>query len=450
MTRPLPAAEPAAIDAALERLRRLHPKIIDLSLDRVFRLLHALGDPHLSLPPAVHVAGTNGKGSTVAFLRAMLQAAGYAVHAYISPHLVRFNERITLAGAPISDAHLAAVLDRCEQINDGQAITYFEVTTCAAFLAFAETPADLLLLETGLGGRLDATNVLERPAATAITRISIDHTQFLGPTLADIAGEKAGILKPGVPCVVGAQVSADVTRVLRDRAATVGAPLVEHGRDWQAVRRPDGFALAGPAVPGRLAQQDFPSPALPGAHQIDNASTAIMLAGRLAEQGFRLPPAALAAGLAAVAWPGRLQRLDTHPLTALLPEGWELWLDGGHNDSAGQALADWAAEMQEIDGRPLDCVIGLIESKQPDQFLTPLARVARTCIGVPVPGESACWAPDDLAKLARKTGFAETATAGTPQDALAILAARPGPARVLIAGSLYLAGSILGMAAPGA
>jgi dihydrofolate synthase/folylpolyglutamate synthase len=434
-------AEPAAIDAALERLRRLHPKIIDLSLDRVFRLLHALGDPHLRLPPAVHVAGTNGKGSTVAYLRAMLQAAGRAVHAYVSPHLVRFNERITLAGRPIGDAQLAEMLDRCERINDGRPITYFEVTTCAAFLAFAETPADVLLLETGLGGRLDATNVLDRPAATAITRISVDHTQFLGPTLADIAGEKAGILKPGVPCVVGPQFSDEVTAVLRARAAAAGAPLAEHGPDWRVARGADGFALVGPAVPDAVAAETFPPPALPGAHQVDNAATAIMLAGLLARGHFAVPPAALAAGLAAVDWPGRLQRLDRHPLAGALPDAWELWLDGGHNDSAGDALAAWAA----ADPRPLYCVVGLIESKQPERFLAPLAGVARACLAVPVPGESAGWAPAALADLARRAGFAETQAAASPRAALETLAGRPGPARVLIAGSLYLAGAVLAM-----
>ena len=431
-----------AVGAALDRLRRLHPKIIDLSLGRVSRLLAALDDPQHRLPPVVHVAGTNGKGSTLAFLRAMLEADGRTVHAYISPHLVRFNERIRLAGRLIEDGDLADVLDRCERANVGLPITYFEVTTCAAFLAFAETPADILLLETGLGGRLDATNVIDRPAATGITRISMDHTQFLGPTLADIAGEKAGIMKAGVPCVVGPQASDEVTGVLRARAAAVGAPLIEHGTDWWIDRRTDGFALAGPAAAPAIAGLPLPLPALPGGHQVDNAATAIMLAGAAAARpDAGVTPAALARGLADVDWPGRLQRLDRHPLAAVLPADQELWLDGGHNDSAGEALAAWAA----ADPRPVDLVAGLIESKEPQRFLDPLAGVVRTVIAVPVPGESAGWSPDALAVAARQAGVAEASTAATPQDALGILGARPGPARVLIAGSLYLAGTILAM-----
>jgi dihydrofolate synthase/folylpolyglutamate synthase len=441
VSRPLAAPEPAAVDAALERLRRLHPKVIDLSLDRVYRLLEALGNPHHRLPPVVHLAGTNGKGSTLALLRGVLEAAGLAVHAYTSPHLVRFNERIVLGGRTIGDDRLAEVLDRCETINDGQPITYFEVTTCAAFLAFAETPADILLLETGLGGRLDATNVIARPAATAITRISIDHTQFLGPTLRSIAFEKAGILKPGVPCAVARQADPDVTEMLRARAEAVGAPLIEHGRDWRIDRRADGFALAGPAVPEGLAGQTFAPPVLPGDHQIENAATAILLAHLARTAETPLSPAAIARGLASADWPGRLQRLDGHPLAAALPEGWELWLDGGHNDSAGEALAAWAA----AGPWPVYLVAGLIESKEPQRFLAPLAKTVGACVTVPVPGESAGWAADALAGLAGLAGFAEALPAAGPEDALRRLAARPGPARVLIAGSLYLAGSILAM-----
>ncbi len=430
---PAAAEAAAAVAAALDRLSRLHPKIIDLSLDRVLRLLAALGDPHLRLPPAIHVAGTNGKGSTVAFLRAMLEAAGWRVHAYISPHLVRFNERIRLAGALIGDAALAEVLARCEAANDGQPITYFEITTAAAFLAFAEVPADAVLLETGLGGRLDATNVLDRPAVTVITRISIDHTHYLGDGIAAIAGEKAGILKPGMPCVVGPQPAPEALATLRARAAAVGAPLVEHGRDWEVVAEPDGFVLHG-AAGGRR----WPLPALPGTHQVVNAATAMVALDRLT--ALPVPAAAMAAGLAAVEWPARLQRLTRGPLAAALPPGWELWLDGGHNDSAGEVLAAWAAG---LDRRPLHLVVGMLETKDAGAFLRPLAPFAASLRTVAIPGAAASLSAAALAATARSAGFEDAAPAGSVAEAVAGQAARPGPAQVLICGSLYLAGAVL-------
>ena len=434
---------PGAVDAALERLKRLHPKKIDLSLDRVYRLLAALGDPHTRLPPVVHVAGTNGKGSTLAFLRAFLEAAGYRVHVYTSPHLVRFNERIRLAGRPIGDGALADVLTRCEAANGDAPITYFEVTTCAAFLAFAEVPADVVLLETGLGGRLDATNVIDRPAATAVTAVSFDHMQFLGDTIASIAGEKAGILKPGVPAVLGPQVHADTAAVVRARAAAVGAPLLAHGRDWAFRADGDGFQVTwavdpdrGP--PPRLPLRMLPLPALPGPHQLANAATAVVLAGLL--PGPPVPESALVEGLAGVEWPGRLQRLTHGPLARQLPQGWDLWLDGGHNEDAAVALAAWAAGLPP---RPLYLIAGMIESKRPEPFFRALAGTAAAVRTVPVPGESAALDPEAMAAAARAAGIADVRPAADAGAALADLAARPGAARVLIAGSLYLAGLVL-------
>ena len=428
-----------AVDAALERLLGLHPKRIDLSLDRVFRLLSALGDPHLKAPPAIHVAGTNGKGSVVAYLRAALEAAGYRVHAYTSPHLVRFNERIRLAGRLIEDDALLGLLDRCEKTNAGQPITFFEITTCAAFLAFAETPADVLLLETGLGGRLDTTNVLDRPALTAITRVSKDHTQYLGDTLAAIAAEKAGILKPGVPVVLGPQRSPDVVAAIRARAAAVGVPMLQCGVDWRYRVDADGIRLdTGRRDLNGEGSETLPLPNLPGAHQAENAAIAAVCLDHLT--GYRVPDAAIAAGLGAADWPGRLQRLHRGPLVDALPAHWELWLDGGHNDSAGQALAGWAEGLRD---RPLHLVAGMLSTRDPRDFLAPLAPRCASFTAVPIPGESASLTAEQLAGSARDAGLAGVRTAIGLPDALTQLAGPEGPARVLIAGSLYLAGTVL-------
>jgi dihydrofolate synthase/folylpolyglutamate synthase len=429
------------VAAALERLKQLHPKRIDLTLDRVERLLDRMGHPEGRLPPVVHVAGTNGKGSVVAFLRAILEAAGHRVHVYTSPHLVRFNERIRLAGHLISDAHLADVLDRAERVNDGAEITYFEITTCAAFLAFTDVPADLLLLEVGLGGRLDATNVIERPAASAITRISMDHLQFLGPTIEAIAAEKAGVVKPGVPVVVAPQRSAAAAGVLAARAERVGAPLLLHGRDWAHALEGGRLAVTTPAGQRLL----LPRPVLPGAHQHGNAAAAVILAGLLggALGGRPVDEEALAAGLLRAEWPARLQRLTRGPLPAALPEGWELWLDGGHNDSAGEVLGEWLAETRAADPRPVHVVAGMLDTKSPLEFLGPLAPHAASLSAVPVPGEPASLPAEALAAAGRSAGFAAAAAVSDVGGALAALAAGPGPARVLICGSLYLAGSVL-------
>ena len=422
-----------ASDAVLERLSRLHPKIIDLSLGRVERLLAALGHPERRLPPVVHVAGTNGKGSVLAYLRAMFEAAGRRVHVYTSPHLVRFNERIRLAGRLIEEEALTGLLEECETANGGDPITFFEITTAAAFLAFARDPADILLLETGLGGRLDATNVIDRPFATAITPVSYDHMQFLGDTLAAIAGEKAGILKAGVPAAIGPQTQ-EALAVIEARAASIGAPLHRYGAEWSVEPEGDGLTYRGRAQERRL-----PAPALPGRHQIDNAGVALAC---LEVMGpfYALTGAQVAAGLRNADWPARLQHMTRGPLAAMLPPGSELWLDGGHNQAAGEALAEMAKGWQD---RPLHLVFGMLDTKEPRAFLRPLAPLVRSLIAVPIPGEHASLTTAQAAEHARAVGIPAEEAPGVDAAVAAIARGEKGPCRVLICGSLYLAGSVL-------
>ena len=416
----------------LARLHGLHPKVIDLSLERIERLLRHLGNPERRLAPVVHIAGTNGKGSTLAMLDAMLQAAGRRVQRYISPHLVRFNERILLDGDPIPELELIDVLDACEQANDGAPITFFEITTAAAFLAFARHPADAVLLETGLGGRLDATNVIERPRLTALSPISVDHQAFLGERLEQIAFEKAGILKPGVPCIVGLQPPAALA-VIEERARALGAPLHVHGREWHARQEGDRLLVAiGDAV------RDLPLPALAGRHQIDNAGLAVACA--LSLEDLAPDTQALAQGLRAAKWPGRLQRLMRGPLVALLPATCELWLDGGHNPAAGEALA---ASLDRADPRPLHLVVGMLSTKDLSGFLRPLSTLARSLHTVPVPDESASRDPIEAAAQAMRLGIPATPARDLARALRAIAQIETGPARVLVCGSLYLAGHVL-------
>jgi dihydrofolate synthase/folylpolyglutamate synthase len=421
----------AASDRVLARLGRLHPKLIDLSLGRVEGLLAALGDPQEQLPPVIHVAGTNGKGSTVATLRACLEAAGYRVHAYISPHLVRFHERIRLAGRLIEEDALLALLEECERVNCGAPITYFEITTVAALLAFARTAADVVLLETGLGGRLDATNVVRRPAATAITPISLDHQAFLGDTIAQIAGEKAGILKSGAPAVIAPQLP-EAEAAIESRAAEVAAPLLRWRREWRCEAAGDGMCYRGPRW--RL---DLPLPSLRGAHQIVNAGTAIACLEQLGN--FSLPPEAVAAGLRHIEWPARLQRLVRGPLVAMTPAGWELWLDGGHNPGAGAVLADAASGWRD---RPLHLIVGMLKTKDAAGFLRPLAAFAERLVAVTIPGEENPLPAEAIADAARSVGIPAT-TAPSTAAALAEIAASSPPGRVMICGSLHLAGTVL-------
>jgi dihydrofolate synthase/folylpolyglutamate synthase len=414
-------------DAIVARLHALHPLLIDLSLDRMRRALAALDHPERRLPPVVHVAGTNGKGSTCAFLRAIAEAAGQRVHVYTSPHLVRFHERIRLAGALVEEEALAAALEEVERANAGAPITVFEVITAAALLLFARVPADFLVLEVGLGGRLDATNVVDRPAATAITSISMDHMEFLGDTLEKIAFEKAGILKPGVPCATGAQDPAAL-RVIEARAAALGASLLARGRDWTIA--PAGPGLRYADARGAL---DLPPLALPGPHQADNAGIAI--AALRAWSPAWLTDAAIAAGVARAEWPARMQRLRG-ALAARLPAGWELWLDGGHNAGAGLALAEHLRGWRD---RPLHLIVGMKGSKQAAAFLRPLLPLADTLWAVAEPGQHQAMPVEAI--VAASGGIARPGP--TVAAALAALPQEGPPGRVLVCGSLYLAGEVL-------
>lgn len=424
--------DPRSSDAVLARLMTLHPKKIDLSLGRTLDLLERLGRPQDRLPPVVHVAGTNGKGSLIAFLRAMLEAAGKRVHVYTSPHLVRFNERIRLAGQLIPEERLAQLLGYCEIVNEGRPITFFEITTAAAFRAFAETPADIVLLETGLGGRFDSTNVVARPALTAITPISIDHVQFLGPTITAIAGEKAAIQKPGVPSVIGEQ-PPEAAAVIAEQARAVGAPLFRHGADWGA----SGDATSLRVRIGAGIRQ-YPAPALPGAHQIHNAGMAVACAEQL--RGFDISNAAIAEGLTRVSWPGRLQRLLGGPLVDKLPRGWELWLDGGHNAAAGVVLGQVARDWQD---RPLFLVAGMLDSKDAGAFFQPLGPYVQQVQTIAIPGEEASLSAEQTAAAAVSRNARAVPAPSMAEAVSRIVAASPEPARILICGSLYLAGRVL-------
>lgn len=422
-------------DAILERLMRLHPKVIDLTLERVETLLARLGHPERNLPPTIHVAGTNAKGSVIAFMRAILEAAGLRVHVYTSPHLVRFNERIRLAGSLISDDALAAVLEECERVNAGDPITYFEITTAAAYLAFSRSEADVLLLETGLGGRLDATNVLEKPALTVLTPISMDHQQFLGDTLGEIIGEKLGIVKAGVPCLSAKQERREEKKVIA-RIDGIGAPLSLEGRDWFVRKGRDGMILETLADGGKTART-FPLPSLAGGHQIRNAGLAIAALDRL--DGFDIPDSAIALGLQSARWPARMQRLERGPLVDLLPDGWELWLDGGHNGAAAKMIAAQARTWRD---RPLHLIFGMINSKDPGEFLGHLEGRIGLFRGVSIPGEDATLSADEVCRAARDWRMDADPADGV-EAALKDITGQPGPARVLIAGSLYLAGTVL-------
>ncbi len=417
----------AGSDVILERMMSLHPRIIDLTLDRMWRLLAALGHPERALPPVIHIAGTNGKGSTQAMLRAGLEAAGLRVHAYTSPHLARFHERIRLAGELISEPALAAILDECEAANGGADITYFEITTAAALLAFSRTPADFLLLEVGLGGRLDATNVIEHPELTIITPVSIDHQQYLGETLPEIAGEKAGIMKRGAPCIVGPQPK-EALEVIEARAARLGVPLLTHGQHWHVAEEH-----------GRLVYQDetglldLPMPRLIGAHQVHNAGIAVAALRQLG-----LDEAACEAALTRTTWPARLQRLRTGPLVEAAGRA-ELWLDGGHNPAAGAALAEALSRLPQ---RPLHLVCGMLNTKDVTGYLRPLAAIAETLYAVSIPGTEATLPADETRAAAIRTGL-RADTAETVTKAVTAIATSHPEARILICGSLYLAGHVL-------
>ena len=390
-------------------------------------LLAKLGHPERRLPPVIHVAGTNGKGSTCAFLRAIGEAAVQRVHVYTSPHLVRFHERIRLAGDYVTDEALTATLEEVEAVNGGAPITVFEVTTAAAFVLFSRVPADLLVLEVGLGGRLDATNVVPQPAACAITSISMDHMDFLGDTLGKIAAEKAGIMRAGVPCATGAQ-AAPALEVISATAAERGAKLLRRGQDWFCETTPEGLRYRD--ARGALS---LPPPGLIGPHQVDNAGIAIT-ALRAAGLPW-LSDAAIADGIAKASWPARLQRLSGG-LSALLPAGFSLWLDGGHNAGAGQALAQHFTQWRD---QPLHLVIGMKQGKASAEFLRPLLSFATSIHAVAEPGQHLAMSVADI--ITASGGIAEPGP--TVAEALGKIAAKAKPGRVLIAGSLYLAGEVL-------
>ncbi|WP_299608598.1 folylpolyglutamate synthase/dihydrofolate synthase family protein [uncultured Tateyamaria sp.] len=416
-------------DAILARMMALHPKVIDLTLDRVWRLLEELGNPQNDLPPVIHIAGTNGKGSTQAMIRAGLEAAGHRVHAYTSPHLARFHERIRLAGDLISEPDLTAYLDECYAANGGDDITYFEITTCAAILAFARTPADYTLLEVGLGGRLDATNVIAKPALTIITPVSMDHEAFLGDTLAKIAGEKAGIIKRQVPCIVGPQ-DEDGLDVIEAQAMRLGAPLQVYGQHWHAAPERDGMVYQDEA--GLL---DLPRPVLPGDHQIQNAGMALAALRHLG-----CDDAACLAAVTNAEWPARMQRLRTGPLAKRVAAvGAELWLDGGHNPAAGVAIA---SVLRSLPKRPTHLICGMLNTKDARGYLEPLAAEVDGLTALSIPGEANTLPAVETAKAARDVGMTAT-EAENAKAALETILTRDPNARVLICGSLYLAGSVL-------
>lgn len=421
-------------DAALERLARLHPRAIDLSLGRIEGLLERMGRPQDRLPPVVHVAGTNGKGSTAAFLRAIAEAAGLRVHVFSSPHLVRFNERIRLAGSLIGDEALAELLERTERVNAGAPITFFEITTAAALLAFSETPADLLVLEVGLGGRFDATNVIAAPAVSVITPVDLDHREFLGDDLAAIAREKAGVLKAGRPGVVGRQSEAGLAAIEAE-AERVGAPVAVMGRDFDVWAERGGVAFSDES--GLL---DLPAPGLVGPHQVDNAGLAIAAARAFADA--RITDAAIAAGVAGAVWPARMQRLTGGPFAAAArARGADLWLDGGHNPHAALALADALTRM--ADGRPLVLIAGLLANKDAAGWFGAFAALSPRVLTVDGYADAA-EAAGVLAEMARTAGLAAAPCDGVDAAVTRALTGDGPPPRIVIAGSLYLAGEVLG------
>jgi dihydrofolate synthase/folylpolyglutamate synthase len=425
------------VEQVLARVAARRPRIIDLSLDRVFTALARLGDPHKKMPPVLHVAGTNGKGSTVAFVRAMLEAAGKSVHVYTSPHLVRFNERIVIAGKEITDDALIDALERCDRAVGEEKLTYFETATCAALLAFAETPADFAVIEVGLGGRLDATNVFEHPLASVIAPVDLDHQQFLGDTLALVAAEKAGIFRKGRPAVIGAQ-DPDVMAALIKRADEIGATPFAFGRDWDVY-----------SEHGRVIYQDdnglcdLDPPRLPGAHQVMNAGLAV---AAVRAAGLDLSNSVMSAGLASARWPARLQRLTAGPLVELarklVGEEPEIWLDGGHNPHAGRAVAQAMADMEERHSKPLMMISGMQANKDAVNYFAPFAGLSRALFAVAANHDGVA-SPDDVAGAASKAGLDARACSSVDEAMKLAVAHTNEPPRLLISGSLYLAGEIL-------
>jgi len=430
----------AVVDAILQRLLQLHPKIIDLTLERLWRLLERLDHPERKLPPVIHVAGTNGKGSTIAFMRAFMEAAGLGVHVYSSPHLVHFNERIYLAGSGlpgsglINNDDLSALLEECEKANGDDAITFFEITTAAALLAFSRSPADYVLLETGLGGRLDATNVIDKPVACVITPVDLDHQQYLGETLEEIAFEKAGILKKDVPAIIGPQHD-QVREVIEGVGTTLGCDLSFANQDWQSFEQH-----------GRLVFQndhellDLPLPRLIGQHQIVNAGTAIATIRQLDDK--RITTKHIETGLRTTDWPARLQKLEPGFWHEWAPSGSEIWLDGGHNPAAGQALAITLAGLNDQAPRPLVLIIGMLNTKDPIGYFEAFEDMAHVVFTIAIPGEENALSGEVLANIALQANL-DAYPQKSLKEALNTAAEFSNAPRILIGGSLYLAGHVL-------
>lgn len=418
-------------DVIVDRLHRLHPSLIDLSLNRIFGLLDRLGNPHTELPSPVHVAGTNGKGSYLAFMQSICEAAGLVVHKYTSPHLVNFGERIIVAGKPLSEEELVDLLKECESANAGREITFFEVSTAAAFLAFSRTKADVTLIETGLGGRFDATNVIQKPALTAITPVSMDHMRFLGNTLDAIASEKAGILKPSVTSIIGPQNPAAM-EIIENRANEIGAPLLRQGSEWNVTDDFSGLHLSY-----REETLALPHPGLPGLHQHSNAGQAVVSILELF--GSQIDGDAIETGLKRAEWPGRLQKLSEGNLVSLIPKGWELWIDGGHNQAAAEAILNFVKVWSDT---PLVIIFGSLNSRNPDDFLKILAPVTTLAVCITIPGEKSALKARDCYLAAQSVGIEAIETTSI-KSALEKAAHYGTKGKILVCGSLYLAGAVL-------
>ena len=415
-------------DVVLDRLLSLHPKIIDLTLDRVTRLLKKLNNPEDKISQVVHIAGTNGKGSTQAFLRAAIESSGESAHVYTSPHLTRFHERIRVAGSLISENVLADILNECELANNGKPITYFEITTCAAFLIFSRIKADYTLLEVGLGGRLDATNILKKPKLTIITPISMDHVQFLGSTIEQIANEKAGIMKEGITCIVGHQ-SKDAIDVIKKRAIELKSKLKIYGEHWQVYAKSDKLIFKD-----AMGFLELPLPKLIGQHQIENAGTAIAAMRELS-----IPDEACKESMKNVYWPARMQRLESGPLVKMANES-EIWLDGGHNQAAGIAISNALEQLPK--GRTNILICGMLKTKDLKAFLNPLFNSAKFLYGIRIQGEENSNSAETIVNQAREIGFSAFKTQKVSDAILQIIKAHPN-SRIIICGSLFLAGKIL-------
>ena len=415
-------------DVVLDRLLSLHPKIIDLTLDRVTRLLKKLNNPEDKISQVVHIAGTNGKGSTQAFLRAAIESSGESAHVYTSPHLTRFHERIRVAGSLISENVLADILNECELANNGKPITFFEITTCAAFLIFSRIKADYTLLEVGLGGRLDATNILKKPKLTIITPISMDHVQFLGSTIEQIANEKAGIIKEGIPCIVGHQ-SKDAIDVIKKRAIELKSKLKIYGEHWQVYAKSDKLIFKD-----AMGFLELPLPKLIGQHQIENAGTAIAAMRELS-----IPDEACKESMKNVYWPARMQRLESGPLVKMANES-EIWLDGGHNQAAGIAISNALEQLPK--GRTNILICGMLKTKDLKAFLNPLFNSAKFLYGIRIQGEENSNSAEIIVNQAREIGFSAFKTQKVSDAILQIIKAHPN-SRIIICGSLFLAGKIL-------